>query len=158
MPPASAIRRPAKGSWRPDRKAEDVDRLRVSAQSIRISGLDLTNARLAKDGQRIEAEASLSERDLIAFLPPGTELRSVASQGGEILLEGSFTALGFQLSGPATAPRRTGAIVLTPEGLPLAGLAQVTVFSDDRIRIERIGAREAGERLDLEAEGTLGGG
>jgi len=48
--------------------------------------------------------------------------------------------------------------VLTPEGLPLAGLAQVTVFSDDRIRIERIGAREAGERLDLEAEGTLGGG
>ena len=132
--------------------------MRVSAQRIRISGLQLTDARLAKDGDRLRAAASLSESDLEAFLPPGTELDSIASQDGDLLLEGSFSALGFQVSGPARVAPQDGAIVLTPEGLPLAGLAQVTVFSDERVRVERIAAREVRERLDLEAEGTLNSG
>lgn len=139
-------------------RADGVDRLRVSADRIRISGLRLTGARLAKDGDQLRAGASLSERDLIAFLPPGTELESIASDDGELLLEGSFGVLGFEFSGLARISPENGAIVLTPEGVPLAGLAQVTVFSDDRVSVERIAAREAGERLRLEAEGSLGTG
>ncbi len=139
-------------------RAQSVDRLRVSAESIRISGLALTDARLAKDGEQLTAEASLSKRDLIALLPAGTEVRSIASQDGELLLEGSFAAFGVELSGPARVAAQDGAIVLTPEGVPLAGLAQVTVFSDDRVRIERLGGREVGERVLLEAGGRLAGG
>lgn len=137
-------------------RAEDVDRLRVSAESIRISGLDLTDARLAKDGDQLTAEASLSRPDLVAFLPPGAEVDSIASQDGELLLEGSFAALGVELSGPARVAPQDGAIVLIPEGLPLAGLGQITVFSDDRVQIERLGGREMGERVLLDAEATLG--
>lgn len=139
-------------------RAEDIDRLRVSAESIRVSGLELTDARLAKDGERLTAEASLSERDLITLLPPGTEIRSIVSRGGELLLEGTFTVVGVELSGPARVAPQDGAIVLTPEAAPLAGLAQVTVFSDDRVKIARIGARDAGGRLLLEAGGRLAAG
>lgn len=139
-------------------RAEKVDRLRVSTPSIRVSGLELTDARLAKDGTRLEASASLSEADLIAFLPAGAELRSISSSGGELQIEGSFNVLGFELSGPARVAPEDGSVVVIPEGGVLGSFAKVTLFSHDRVKIERIEAREEGDRLLLELGGSIGRG
>ena len=139
-------------------RAEKVDQLTVSTPSIRVSGLELTDARLSKDGERLRASASLSEADLIAFLPPGTELRSIASRGGELQVVGSFNVLGVELSGPARVAPEGGAIVVIPEAGVLGSFAQVTLFSHDRVKVERIGARVEGDRLRLELGGSIGNG
>lgn len=132
---------------------EEIDRLRVSTDRIELSGLELRDAMLAKDDERLRAEASLTRQDLLALLPAGSELRSIGSEGGELLLDGSFSALGFQFSGVARASPSDGAIVLAPEGV--AGLARLTVFSDDRLRIEALDAQETGESVRLGIEGRV---
>lgn len=136
-------------------KADGIDEVRASARAVRVSGLALTDARLAKDGDRLRAQASLSEADLRSFLPPGIEVSRISSRGGELLLVGSFSAFGFELSGPAAVAPIDGAVVLTPLGVPLAGLASVTIFADDRVVVTGLQARGAGDRLVLRAQGAL---
>lgn len=139
-------------------KAENIDRLRIAADRVQVSGLGLTGARLSKDGERLEARATLSQADLVSFLPPGTEVRSISSEGGRLLLDGSFSAFGVQVSGPASVAPQGGAIVLSPEGIPLGGLAALTIFSDERVQVERLDATAEGDRLRLSAGGRLVGG
>lgn len=137
---------------------DGIDELRISADAIKVSDLALGATTLTKDGDGLSARTSLRERDLRRFLPPGIRVRSISSRDGELALLGSFEAFGISLTGPARVSPEAGAIVLVPEGVPLAGLARVTIFSDPRVAVERLGAEQAQGRVELSAEGRLSGG
>jgi len=135
--------------------AEDIDRLEVSTERIELSGLELHDVLLTKDGERLRADASLAQQDVSALLPAGSELRGIRSEEGELLLDGSFSLLGFEVSGAVRASPSNGEIVLVPEGIPLAGLAQLTVFSDERVKVEALDAHETGDSVRLEIDASL---
>ncbi len=138
-------------------RARKIDRLRVSAKRLRVSGLNLADARLAKDGANLHAEGSLDERDLLALVPPGLELTDVSVERGSLVLVGSFSALGVRVSAPARVVAEAGNVVLKPEGLAGAAVSSIPVFSDDHVQVSGIEARETGTRLRLTVEGTLDG-
>jgi hypothetical protein len=139
-------------------RTEKIDRLRIDADNAEITGVGLTDVSLVKDGSAMRAAATLSRAELESVLPAGAEVGSISSEGGALLVDGSFDVLGFRLSGPARVEPTGGAIVLRSEQGLLAGLAQLTLFQDDRVRVTALEGEDAGDRLRLGARGRVGSG
>lgn len=136
-------------------KAEGIDELRVTASRIQVADLALGQTTLEKDAGGLQARTSVSERALNSFLPPGIAVTSISSRDGGLELVGSFDAFGISLSGPARVSPEQGAIVLVPQGIPLAGLARVTIFSDPRVIVTSLGAVQGDGQVELSARGRL---
>ena len=138
-------------------RTERIDRLRVTAGRAQVAGLELTDAVLVKDGERLHAEATITREQISRALPAGARVDRISSAGGELLVEGVFEVFGFQLAGPARVAPRDGAIVLSPES-GLGALAQLTLFRDPRVQVGALSATERGDRLRAGADGRLTGG
>lgn len=136
-------------------RTEKIDRLRIDADNAEITGVELTGVRLVKDGPAMRVAATLSRSELESVLPAGAEVGSISSEGGALLVDGSFDVLGFRLSGPARVEPTGGAIVLRSEEGILAGLAQLTLFQDARVQVTALEAQDGGDRLRLGARGRL---
>jgi hypothetical protein len=83
----------------------------------------------------------VSDADIARALPPGLALRPVATGDGGLVLRGTVHALGLRMRADARVAARDGRLVVRPEGLPFAGAATVTVFSDARFAVRGIHAR-----------------
>jgi hypothetical protein len=132
----------------------DVDQLDATAARFSSGLLALRDARLRKRGGVLTGEARVSEADVRAALP-GLDVRPVASGGGQLVLEGSVNVLGARVSLRARAGAQGGRLVVEPEGLPLGGLATITVFDDPHVAIESVGAEPAPDGFRLSARGRL---
>jgi hypothetical protein len=119
-----------------------TDELDASAASVDTGVVTLRDATLRKRGDELTGSATITDADIRAALPPGLDVRPVASSGGELVLRGSASVFGIGVALDATLRPAGGKLVITPD-VPLGGLATLTVFSDRRVRVEGVAARPA---------------
>jgi len=120
--------------------ARRTERLDARVRELNAGPLRLRDAALRKDGDLLVGEAGVTETDLAAALPPGLDLRPVASGGGELLFEGTASAFGRSVTLRARVAAIDGNLIVQPD-VPLGGLAALTVFSDERLAVEGVAAR-----------------
>jgi len=135
-------------------RTEAAGDLDVSAREVRVGPLLVRDLRLDKRGDRLFAEAALTEADVAAASPVAVALRPVASGDGSLVLEARTAFLGREIAVRARLSSQDGALVVAPEGA-LAALATITVFSDPRVRVGSVGARERPDGFTVTADATL---
>lgn len=115
-------------------------------------GVVLRDLRLRKRDGLLSATAVLDGGQLAAALPLTADARLVPEPDGSVVVEATAGTATWR----ARAVARDGDVVVVPEGL-LGLFARATVFSDPRVRVERIAARSlGGERFLLSAQARVG--
>jgi hypothetical protein len=104
------------------------------------SGLLLHQASLSKRGDLLSIRSTLDQADLTAGLPAGFQVQPLASAAGALRVRASGGLFGARASLEALVTPREGKLVAVPQGLPLAGLFQVTLFGDPHLYVERMTA------------------
>jgi hypothetical protein len=136
-------------------EARGAARLDVTAESVRVGSLRLSDARLRKRGGALSAEAGTSEADVRAALPEGFAVKLLSSGRGQVLVRASGGLFGVGSSVDAVALGREGRLIAHPVGAKLGGL-QLTLFSDPHVYVRGVGASEVagpvpGYRLSMSA-------
>jgi hypothetical protein len=135
-------------------RTQAAGRIDVFVGSLAAGPVTLRDARLTKDGDRVRAQAMVTDGALDRALPDGLDLRPVATPGGQFVLQGGVSAFGFEARGRARLLARDGKLVIRPEGPPMAALATTTVFGDPRLDVESVGAQRHPGGFILSAEGS----
>jgi hypothetical protein len=122
-------------------ESHGVGRMDVSAEHVSVGPLALTDVTLTKRGARLSAAATAEQSGVTAALPEGFSVRLVRSEGGQVEVQASGGLFGVGGSVDAVALADHGRLVVHPLGFLLEGF-QLTLFSDPRIHVEGVGARE----------------
>jgi hypothetical protein len=122
------------------RTVETTD-LDASAREQQILTLRLHDSSLRKRGDELTLSSTVDDADLRAALPPGFDVRPVASGDGALVFEGSADLFGQRFQGRAVVAARDGRLLLTPD-LPFGGFLSLTLFADPRIEVLSVGARQ----------------
>lgn len=137
-------------------QAQRTDRLDERLPELTRDGVTLRDVVLHKDGEAAFAEATVDADELAEYLPEGVNLRYDPKAGGEgIVFKGTTTVLGVKVPVTARVTAEDGAVVVNPEGLPIG---RTTLFSDPRLRVERLSAKPARGGLRVRVEGSFVGG
>ena len=132
----------------------DAERVDAQVAALRILALRFRDVRLRKRGRALSGSATVTDADLRAALPPGFDVRPVASGDGGLVFEGRVTLLGRRLRGQVVMSVRDGNVVLAPNAL-LGGFLTLTIFEDPRIEVLSVGARPRPNGFVLTARGRL---
>jgi hypothetical protein len=111
----------------------------LSADSVQLGSLRLSDASVRKRGSALTAAASTTEADVGAALPPGFGVRLLRSEGGEVEVRASGGLFGVGASLNAVALASEGTLVAHPLGFLVEGL-RLTVFSNPHVYVEAVGA------------------
>lgn len=111
----------------------------VSADSVQVGPLRLSDASLHKRGDALTAEADASEAAVMAALPPGFDVRLLRSEGGEVEVQASGGLFGIGATLDALALASEGRLIAHPLGLLVEGLV-LTLFSDPHVYVQGVGA------------------
>jgi hypothetical protein len=128
-------------------EARDLGTLTVAAQTgvLRApqlpAGLAMSDVRLYKRGSSVGASATLTQAQLDAALPSGFRVQPVSSGGGAVAVRASGGLFGLRASATVTVRAAEGALIAEPHGLPLGGIARVTLFSDPHLKLQSVGMR-----------------
>ncbi|HEV7362737.1 MAG TPA: LmeA family phospholipid-binding protein [Solirubrobacteraceae bacterium] len=138
-------------------RTADAGRVDASTRELDVLTLRLRDANLRKRGNRLVGEATVTDADLRAALPPGFAVRPVASANGQLVLRGTVTLFGATISANAVLLAQDGRLRIAPD-VPFGGFAALTVFSDSHVHVDGVGARAApGGGFILTAYGRLTG-
>jgi hypothetical protein len=137
-------------------RTADAGRVDASTRELDVLTLRLRDAQLRKRGNRLVGEATVTDADLRAALPPGFAVRPVASANGQLVLRGTATLFGTTISANAVLLAQDGRLKIAPD-VPFGGFAALTVFSDPHVHVDGIGARVAPGGFTLTARGRLTG-
>jgi hypothetical protein len=133
-----------------------TDRLDERLPTLTRRDVTLRDVVLHKDGARASAEATLDLKEVAEYLPQGLDLHYDPKAGGDgIVFRGSTTLLGVRVPITARALAEDGAVVVSPEGLPIG---KTTLFSDPRVRVERLSAKPVRGGLRVRVDGSFVGG
>jgi hypothetical protein len=124
-------------------ESHGVASMQLSAERVQIGALALTDATLRKRGGELSAAADATEADVRAALPEGLRVRLLRSEAGRVEVQAAGGLFGVRATVDAVAEARAGKLVAHPLGLFLEGFG-LTLFSDPRIYVEGVGARELG--------------
>lgn len=138
-------------------RTEAAGDLDVSASELRVGPLLVRDVRLDKRGERLYGEAGVTQADIEAASPVAVALRPVATGDGTLVLEARTAFLGREVAVRARLSSQDGALLVAPEGV-LGALGTITVFSDPRVRVGSVGAREREDGFTVTADATLSGG
>jgi len=141
-----------------DRLADTSKAGKVDARIDRLDAgpLALSDVHVTKDGDTLVGTARVTESGLVAALPGFADVRPVEASEEGIVLEARAGILGVGASVRVRVEAEDGRIVVRPRGGgPLASLATITVFDDERITVHSLSAHDEGEGYVLEARGTL---
>jgi hypothetical protein len=116
----------------------------MTAASMQFAGVRLREVDVRKRGASLVVRGTVDESDLSGALPGGLEVHSLSDAGGHILAQASGELFGVTATVRVDLRAFEGKLVAEPQGLPLGGLATVTVFSDPRLRVEAIDIAPAG--------------
>jgi hypothetical protein len=138
-------------------RTADAGRVDASTRELDVLTLRLRDANLRKRGNRLVGEATVTDADLRAALPPGFAVQPVASANGQLLLRGTVTLFGAAISANAVLLAQDGRLRIAPD-VPFGGFAALTVFADPHVHVDGVGARAApGGGFTLTAHGRLVG-
>lgn len=126
-------------------EAKGTANMNVSAESVQVGSLRLTDASLRKRGSSLTAEAVTSEADVKAALPEGFGVRLLRSEGGEVEVQATGGLFGVGATVNAVAGASDGALVAHPLGFLIEGL-QLKLFSDPHVYVEGVGASVTSEQ------------
>ncbi len=121
-------------------EARGADSMDVSASSVREGPLRLSDVTLRKRGPSVAAEARMTSADVQAALPRGLHVQLLSSEGGKVTVRASGGLFGVGASVNAVASASDGKLIVRPLGSLLSG-AQLTLFSEPHVYVERVGAR-----------------
>ena len=124
---------------------------------LQVHGAHLRGVDVHKDGPTVAANADVDLRALQGLLPAGLRLQRLSAPNGEIRVKGTVSVLGSPVHARGVLLADRGRIVVRPEGLPLGSLLSVPIFSDDRVAIDGVGARQSGDGVLLRARGHVRG-
>jgi hypothetical protein len=136
-------------------RTRDVGKLEVSVATLQSKLVTLHQAHLRKEGNQLVGEAEITQQELSAALPSYLNLRPVSATANGIVLQASASVLGHRITLHLGVLADAGRVIVRPEGLLLASLATITVFSDPRIYVESVGGELRGERYLLTARARL---
>jgi hypothetical protein len=137
-------------------RTRDADKVDAVAAEEQLVTLRLLRPSLHKRGDDLRLSATVTYADLRAALPPGFDVRPVASGNGSLVFEGSASVLGRQFRGRVVVSARDGKLVLAPD-IPFGGLLTLTIFDDPRVEVLGVGARQSAAGFTLTARARLHG-
>jgi hypothetical protein len=117
----------------------------VSAESVQLGSLALTDATLQKRGSAMSAQALASEVDVKAALPAGFGVKLLRSEGREVEVQATGALFGVGASVNAVAGASNGKLVAHPLGFLVEAL-QLTLFSNPHVYVEGVGASVQSEQ------------
>lgn len=126
-------------------EARGAHSMDVSAESVRLRTLRVTDATLSKRGSALSAQALVSEADVKAALPAGFGVRLLRSEAGHVEVQATGGLFGVGASVNAVAGASDGKLVAHPLGFLIEGL-QLTLFSDPHVYVQGVAASVASEQ------------
>jgi hypothetical protein len=111
----------------------------LSAESVQLGKLRVSDARLRKRGDALSAQAVVSEAAIKAALPGGFGVRLLRSEGGEVEVQATGALFGVGASVNAVAGASDGKLIAHPLGFLIEGL-QLKLFSEPHVYVEGVGA------------------
>jgi hypothetical protein len=137
-------------------KTKDAGKLDVHIGVLNDRLLRMHDVTLRKRGDTLVGEVRLRRSDVNAALPPQLHLSGHATAGQGIAVAGVTSVFGRRVSAKARIlVDSRGRIVLKPSGSLLASLVTVPLFSDDRIAVDAIDARQTAGGFTVTARGHL---
>ena len=120
-------------------EAHGVNKMDLSAESVKVGSLRVEDAVLRKRGSTMEATARTGQADVRAALPEGLEVKLLDSREGQVEVQAGGGLFGVDTSVDALAGGSEGKLVAHPLGLLLEGF-QLTLFADPHVFVEGVGA------------------
>jgi hypothetical protein len=137
-------------------RTANAGRVDASTRELDVLTLRLRDARLRKRGNTLVGEATVTDADLRAALPPGFAVRPVASADGRLVLRGSVTLFGTTISASAVLLAQDGRLKIVPD-VPFGGFATLTVFADPHVHVDGVDARAVAGGFIVTARSRLTG-
>jgi hypothetical protein len=126
-------------------EARGTGSMDVSAESVQLGPLRLSDATLSKRGGAMSAQAVASEADVKAALPAGFGVKLLRSEGGEVEVQATGALFGVGASVNAVAGASDGKLVAHPLGFLIEAL-QLTLFSSPHVYVDGVGASVQSEQ------------
>ncbi len=123
-------------------EAHGVSDMDMSAESVRVGSLQLSDAHLSKRGSALSAHAQASEGAVQAALPSDFSVQLLKSEGGTVEVQTSGSLFGVGASVNAVGEASEGKLVAHPLGFLVEGF-RLTLFSDRHVYVEGVGASVA---------------
>jgi hypothetical protein len=113
-----------------------IEKIDMTADSLQLGPWRVHDLRAEKRGEELELRGLVTHADLQSALPAGVGVSLVesAADGVEVRVGGSLFGVGASLLARLSA--QEGKLVAQPQGIPFAGLARITLFSDPRLAVQ----------------------
>jgi hypothetical protein len=134
-----------------------IDRLDVRVGTVEERLLRMHDVRLRKDGDVLTGQVGLVRREVDAALPTHLRVGARALPDGELAVAGRTSVFGTHVAARARIAVDGGRIVIRPDGIPLASLVAVPIFSDKRVAVDALGARPTADGFRVTARAHLRG-
>lgn len=138
-------------------RTKATDDLDVHVGVVEDRLLRLHDVRLHKRGDRLTGSVRLRRADVDDALPQALRVSGRSAGGDRLSVSGRTSVFGRRVAARASILTDRGRIVLRPEGIPLASLVAVPIFSDPRVAIDGLAARPTPGGFALAARGHLTG-
>ena len=112
----------------------------ASANRLQAGPLILHDASLHKRGEEVTGTATIQNAEVQAALPILTSVGPVASAGGQVVLQGTASAFGLNVTVQVVVSAQDGKIVFAPN-VPFGGLATITLFDNPNLAVDSISAQ-----------------
>jgi LmeA-like phospholipid-binding len=120
-------------------EARSLDRITMTAESVREGPLGLSDVSFTKQGPALSAQARMAAADVRSALPEGADVQLLSSEGGEVKVRAVGGLFGVRTSLDAVAAASEGRLVVHPLAGLLSGL-RLTLFSDPHVYVQAVGA------------------
>jgi hypothetical protein len=133
-----------------------VDRLDVRVGLLDARRLRVHDVGLQKKGNTLVAHVRVTAAAVDDALPPRLRISARQVAPDRLAVSGRTSAFGRRLAGRALIViDGRGRIVLRPDGVPLASLISVPVFSDDRVAVDALTTSPTGDGFTATVRGHL---